>query len=201
MALDRGPSADVAADGAVGTDAPANDVAMVADGGDALDVLAPDAPAIQDAPDGASADGSDGAGGTDGSDDAGGTDGVADTGGTGDAGRPFTSVPPCPIPSSYFPGMSITFRMDSASYMPRCLKVQRGGTVTFMTIGGTFQDHPLRPSAKRGDRVNNPIMAVNTGTSATFTFPNPGYFAFFCGLHGFSDTGSGTMMDGVIWVE
>jgi plastocyanin len=36
-------------------------------------------------------------------------------------------------------------------------------------------------------------------TMKTFTFPTPGYYAYFCMYHGFDD--SGNFMAGVVWVQ
>jgi plastocyanin len=108
------------------------------------------------------------------------------------------AVPPCTDESSYATtGTTITFgAATDISYMPKCLKVTAGTTVTFM---GDFGTHPLLPSALRGTLTGNPITGTGQGTSASFTFPNPGYFAYFCDIHGSSDGAIG--MVGVIWVH
>ena len=71
-----------------------------------------------------------------------------------------------------------------------------GATVTFT---GDFVSHPLMPSAKRGTLTGNPILPTGNGTTTSFTFPNAGYFAYYCDVHGASDGALG--MVGVIWVE
>jgi plastocyanin len=75
------------------------------------------------------------------------------------------------------------------------LAVPAGTAVTF---SGDFATHPLIPSAMRGNTTQNPIAATNSGTSATFTFPNPGFYAYLCMFHGSDD---GSSMSGVIWVQ
>ena len=80
-------------------------------------------------------------------------------------------------------------------YAPKCLKVPAGATVTF---SGDFASHPLAPSATRGDTTNNPIVNMSNGTTASFTFPTPGFYAYFCNFHGSDD---GASMSGVIWVQ
>ena len=68
-----------------------------------------------------------------------------------------------------------------------------------MTFSGDFASHPLSPSAMRGTIPGNPIGNVSAGSAQTFTFPTPGFFAYFCPFHGTLDDGTG--MAGVIWVE
>jgi len=120
-------------------------------------------------------------------------------GGTG-GGAPFTAVAPCTSEGSYATsGTTIQFGVNGAlTYDPACLKVPPGTTVTF---SGDFATHPLTPSARRGTLTGNPITA-STGlpgaTSEPFTFPTPGFYAYYCAEH--SDD-SGALMDGVIWVQ
>jgi plastocyanin len=64
---------------------------------------------------------------------------------------------------------------------------------------GDFVTHPLIPSALRGTTTGNPITTTDTGTSASFAFPTAGYYAYYCAVHGPSDTGAG--MAGVVWVQ
>ena len=116
----------------------------------------------------------------------------------GDSG--FTAVAPCDSAAAYTASASaatITFGAASdIAYMPKCLKVAAGAQVTFM---GDFSAHPLEPSLLRGTLTGNPITATSAGISKVFTFPVPGYFAYFCGFHGPSDGATG--MVGVIWVQ
>jgi plastocyanin len=140
-----------------------------------------------------------GAGGTTGG---AGTTGAAGTGaaGTGAAGTSgsFTSVQPCTTEGSYTQGTTtITFgAATDVSYMPKCLEVSPGTSVTF---SGDFSMHPLMPSALRGAQSGNPITATSTGTSKSFTFSTAGYYAYYCTVHGASDGAAG--MVGVIWVH
>jgi plastocyanin len=115
-------------------------------------------------------------------------------------GGVFTAVAPCATEASYTAGTaasSVTFgAAGDFSYTPKCLKVPAGAQVTFM---GDFSAHPLEPSALRGTLTDNPIEATSSGNSASFTFPIPGYYAYFCAFHGPSDGATG--MVGVIWVQ
>ena len=83
------------------------------------------------------------------------------------------------------------------NYSPKCLKVVAGATVTF---NGDFAMHPLEASAARGTLGSNPIPTgrLNTGTTASFTFPTAGFWAYRCAFHGADD---GQFMDGVIWAN
>jgi hypothetical protein len=116
--------------------------------------------------------------------------------------RPFSAVAPCPTAASYMSNAQNKVTFASFDYTPKCLVVHRGtgdgGTdaqVTFET-GETFNFHPLTPST-RGS-MPNPITLTSTGTSASFMFPNDGFYAYFCGNHGTADDGSA--MAGVIQV-
>jgi plastocyanin len=113
-----------------------------------------------------------------------------------DAG--FAAVPPCNVAASYAQGVTTILFGGTAGYVyaPSCLKVAAGTTVTF---SGDFAPHPLSPSAMRGTSQGNPIANVSAGAARSFTFPSPGFFAYFCSFHGIRDDGSG--MAGVIWVE
>jgi plastocyanin len=118
-------------------------------------------------------------------------------GGSGGSGAPFMAFLPCNAESSYVTtpttiafGGTVGF-----DYAPKCLKVPAGTSVTF---SGDFASHPLTPSAMRGDPTNNPIVNMSNGTTASFTFPTPGFYAYLCNFHGSDD---GTSMSGVIWVQ
>jgi plastocyanin len=133
------------------------------------------------------------------SNDKSGTGGSGGTGQAGAGGGPgassFTSVAPCLNESDYTAGTSVAFTAGFA-YTPKCLKVTRGASVTFT---GSFTTHPLASSMNRGITTDNPIQNTGTGDTATFTFPNPGVYAYFCEFHGSADDGSG--MAGAIWVQ
>lgn len=120
-------------------------------------------------------------------------------GGAGGASA-FTAVAPCGTEAAYTQGTSaatVTFGAAAdISYTPKCLKVPTGAQVTFT---GDFGAHPLSPSAQRGTLTGNPIAPTSAGTTATFTFPTAGYYAYFCTVHGSSDGSAG--MVGVIWVQ
>ena len=133
----------------------------------------------------------------------GGNPGTGGTGGATDAAADaagFRAVNPCNAAADYVTGTSVTFGGMLALYSPQCLRVSAGTTVTFNGGSSTFAMHPLTPSALRGDTVGNPITPTSTGdTSKSFTFTTPGFFAYFCTIHGATDSGAG--MAGVVWVE
>jgi plastocyanin len=116
--------------------------------------------------------------------------------GTTDGG--FSAVAPCPAASSYLEGATTVAFGGTTGYVyaPSCLKLAVGGSVAFL---GDFASHPLSPSATRGTLAGNPITNVSAGAARTFTFPAPGFYAYFCPFHGTLDDGTG--MAGVIWVE
>lgn len=149
--------------------------------------------------------GSSGNQGTGGTAAAGGTAGAGGTGGATGAGGAagatgFRVVNPCTAAADYVTGTSVMFGGMVALYTPPCLRVSAGTTVTFNGGSSTFAMHPLMPSGLRGDTVGNPIAPTSTGdTSKSFTFTTPGFFAYFCMLHGATDSGAG--MAGVVWVE
>ena len=126
--------------------------------------------------------------------------GAIDSAGAPDAGS-FLAVAPCPVEADYTTGTgTVAFGFlgmpAGFSYDPKCLAIDAGGSVTF---SGSFVAHPLYPSARRGTRANNPIRGVSSGDSTVVVFPNPGFFAYFCGAHGAADDGSA--MAGVIWAR
>ena len=139
-----------------------------------------------------------GAAGTTGSAGTTGAAGTMGSGGTGGSSANFMAVPPCTAESNYMTGTTINFPAGTAdfNYSPKCLKVTAGATVTF---SGDFTAHPLEPSTHRGTLTGNPITATGTGTTKSFDFPTPGYYAYYCAFHGPSDGATG--MVGVIWVE
>jgi plastocyanin len=113
----------------------------------------------------------------------------------------FLAVLPCPDEASYATGSEVvTFGFlgtpPGFSYDPRCLAIDVGQTVTF---SGSFAAHPLYPSAKRGTLDGNPIGGTSSGDRTDIRFSNPGFFAYYCGVHGGSDDGS--TMAGVIWAR
>jgi plastocyanin len=127
----------------------------------------------------------------------GGTGGGGGGGGTG-ADPAFMAFAPCSAESSYTTtGTTIEFGgAVGFEYSPKCLKVSAGATVTF---NGDFTMHPLAPSAARGaPAASNPIVNMSNGTTAPFTFPTAGFYAYLCNFHGSDD---GQFMSGVIWVK
>lgn len=132
---------------------------------------------------------------------AGGTSGAS--GGAGGGTPGFMSVLPCPTESAYMTGpTTVNFGLIDGgfNYSPKCLKVSAGTSVTF---SGDFSSHPLEPSALRGTLTGNPITSTSAvpdgGTTKTFAFPTPGFYAYFCQFH--DSTDSGMFMSGVVWVE
>ena len=131
-----------------------------------------------------------------------GSGGTAGTGGDGQGGaggdRGFIAFAPCTNETSYVTGQTtIAFGGGNGdNYNPPCLQVPLGATVTF---AGDFGNHPLAPSAARGTQTGNPIAATGLGSTASFTFPVAGFWAYYCTNHG-SDP-DGTFMSGVIWAK
>jgi plastocyanin len=115
----------------------------------------------------------------------------------------FTMVSPCNAATDYVTAADNTINFGSIDvvYSPKCLKVTAGATVTFKGFGTeSFLDHPLAPSTMRGTLTGNPItLTEDSSTMKAFTFPTTGYYAYFCKIHGFTD--SGMYMAGVVWVQ
>jgi plastocyanin len=135
--------------------------------------------------------------GTGGGGGTGGSAGTAGGAGGSGGGAPFMAFAPCTDQTSYVASATTVMFGGGVgfAYAPQCLKVPAGTTVTF---SGDFATHPLIPSAMRGNTTSNPIMATSSGTSAPFTFPNAGFYAYLCMFHGSDD---GSFMSGVIWVQ
>lgn len=88
--------------------------------------------------------------------------------------------------------------VDGLLYTPRCILIAVGQTVTF---DGSLSAHPLAPGNADDPGAgspNNPITFLSSGSSAEFTFDEPGTFPYFCELHGFSN---GKGMSGAIYVR
>jgi plastocyanin len=135
-----------------------------------------------------------------------GSSGAAGSGGTGSGGSgggsPFMAVAPCNAATDYVTTpTTIDFGLINSgfNYQPKCLKVATGTQVTFMSATSDFVVHPLAPSVNRGTRPGNPILPTVTGSSAAFTFPAKGFWAYYCTIHGSAD--DGTFMAGVIWAD
>ena len=137
----------------------------------------------------------------------GGTGGTG-TGGSGGSTPGFMSIAPCPNEADYATGTTVEFGLINNAYVysPKCLKVSynpvttgAGGTPgRDVTFNGDFSAHPLEPSALRGMQSGNPITSTGSGTTKTFRFSTPGFFAYFCDVHNPSDNGAA--MSGVVWV-
>jgi plastocyanin len=93
----------------------------------------------------------------------------------------------------------------SLMYTPKCILIAAGSSVTWQadqtTPATTFFNHPLEPGELQGTTVipepNNPIVATASMTdSVTFTFPDPGTFGYFCGVHGMEFG-----MEGAVFVQ
>jgi len=113
----------------------------------------------------------------------------------------FQAIWPCPAEADYATGTdTVAFGFLGSPpgfvYEPKCLAIDAGRTVTF---AGSFAAHPLYPSATRGTVAGNPIGGTSTGDSKLVTFARPGFFAYYCGIHGGADDGS--TMAGVIWAR
>jgi plastocyanin len=129
---------------------------------------------------------------------------VCPAGSTCQNGSCFFAFAPCTTPASYTTGsLNITFPNGNFTYRPSCLKVAVGATVNFIANGGAvFANHPREPSTIRvSPGVPNPITLDNSNnTSDMVTFTQPGFFGFYCGIHG-SNAGNVGTMNGVVWVQ
>jgi plastocyanin len=65
-----------------------------------------------------------------------------------------------------------------------------------VTFSGAFSSHPLAASTR--GTTGSPITATSTGTTKAITFAAPGFFPYYCTIHG---DNAGANMAGVIWVE
>ena len=113
----------------------------------------------------------------------------------------FEAIWPCPAEADYATGTDTVrfgfFGTPAAFvYDPKCLAVDAGDTVTF---SGSFAAHPLYPSTSRGTVEGNPIGGQSVGESKVIRFDRPGFFAYYCGVHGAADNGS--TMAGIIWAR
>lgn len=99
----------------------------------------------------------------------------------------FQPVAPCLRESDYVRGATVTFGVGG--YSPRCLRVSRGASVTFV---GTFRDHPMLALEGNGTRPS-PLGYTPSGSQESFVFSVAGYFPFGCTLH--------PSEGGVVWVE
>jgi plastocyanin len=114
------------------------------------------------------------------------------------------AVAPCNAANNYVTAADNTITFGaSLTYAPNCLKVTAGTAVTFKGTGvATFSDHPLSPSGKRGLLTGNPITVTqDTIAMKSFTFPTPGFYAYYCMYHDPFDSGGDGLMSGVIWVQ
>jgi plastocyanin len=62
------------------------------------------------------------------------------------------------------------------AYSPKCILVAPGTSVSFE---GEFSTHPLSATVGSG----NPITHTTSGTTASFTFNDPGSFGYQCDVH------------------
>lgn len=117
---------------------------------------------------------------------------IATSGEAGPTGSPGDAVNGChpfATPSDFASGSTITFAYPH--FTPQCLVVSPGATVTFDgTASGGFYKHPLHagpapelPATPVALASTTPIAETLTGTTATFTFPQPGVYAYYCESH------------------
>jgi plastocyanin len=70
------------------------------------------------------------------------------------------------------------------AYAPACIRVNVATAVSF---AGNFIAHPLVGGRADGGipipEPGSPIQPTNTGTLATFSFPNGGEFGYYCDVH------------------
>ncbi len=76
-----------------------------------------------------------------------------------------------------------TIAFAGLSYIPPCVKITAGQSVQF---SGAFGSHPLQQGAVIGGTAYpemGPIVATGAGMTATFPFPTPGVFPYYCIFH------------------
>lgn len=78
--------------------------------------------------------------------------------------------------STYAEGNTVSWSMSAAA-PATCLKVKKGGSVTW---SGDFGAHPLAP---KGGDAPNPIAVVTSGSPKSVTFDAVGTFGFVCTVH------------------
>lgn len=88
--------------------------------------------------------------------------------------------------------VTVTFPTGGLKYSPACIKISAGSSVKF---SGDFSSHPLTGGVDGTADPTSPIADTETGTSATFTFPDAGSFGYYCKFH----VGSG--MKGAVFVQ
>lgn len=89
-------------------------------------------------------------------------------------------------------GRTITFDNGNTTYLPNCLRISMGQSVTWM---GDFTMHPLRSAP--GNPGVGVIASTDTGASQSFTFNTTGFYGYYCNIHG---SAAGTGMSGTIQV-
>jgi plastocyanin len=107
----------------------------------------------------------------------------------------FSALAPCYRASDYVAGPLATISFGGSlghQFSPACAAVPIGGVVTF---SGDFGSHPLHASTRGSP--GSPITGSSAGTVASFSFPQVGFYPFYCQVHG-DDAGGG--MAGVIEV-
>jgi plastocyanin len=95
------------------------------------------------------------------------------------------------------PGAARTVTFSSYEYVPPCIRIQAGQTVTF---NGSFATHPLQGGEIIGG-VETPdpqsrIPFVDQGLSTEIQFPSAGVFPYYCEQHGVSQD-----MQGAVYVD
>jgi len=89
--------------------------------------------------------------------------------------------------TAFTAGTDVSFTFTQ--YTPACIKVAKGGTVTFKgaMASDTFAVHPLQGGAATETMGtpddSSPIGHVTAGTEKAITFPTAGTFGFYCTAH------------------
>lgn len=109
---------------------------------------------------------------------------------TTDATSLFRALAPCNTESAYT-SVGTAVSIVGFGYSPACLRVTAGARVSIEAE--TF--HPLAASTL--GTSPSPIPS-NAPATATYSFPNPGFYPYYCSNHG---TNAGDGMAGVIWVQ
>ncbi len=116
------------------------------------------------------------------------SEGTPDAGSNAPDAGPTSSVNGCTASNfvdATAAGASRAVAFTFFKYSPACLTIAAGQSVTF---SGDFYSHPLRagvaPSLGGGAGPSpDPIGSVNGGTTASFTFAQPGIYPYYCATH------------------
>jgi plastocyanin len=135
----------------------------------------------------------------------GGTGGTGGSGGSGGSGGGMTTTSTTAdllngcdpaTAEDHTADATTTVNQSGLAFAPQCIRIKAGSSVKFVD---NFVSHPLvggtvANGAKMPD-ANSPIKMTNSGTEATFMFPDVGKYGYYCDIHALSG------MVGAVFVE